>query len=348
MKIVSIIEATKIQQIGVGQGLNSEVFLCYDPQLGGEIVIKEIPISNFSSPDEYFMEAQQLYANKHPRVVPIHYACKDADKIRIAMPYFANGSVQDKINNGPLTTRQIILWAQQFLTGLHYVHSNGFIHFDIKPSNILLHDDGSAMLSDFGQSRPTNQFGVGEIPPMYPWHLTPEFFKYTMATKQSDIYQVGLTLYRMCNGDELFDIQKPQNIQELSQLILSGSFPNRNKFLPHVPNRLRRVIRKALQVDPAKRQQTAMEIMNELGQVNSLLDWEYLRQGENCYWKCKNDTHEYHIQMKKNDSGKWNIEGFSIRLDNGHKRIKREWCDGPFNTFLLAEKAVSRIFRQME
>jgi len=348
MKITSTIEATKLRQIGAGQGMNSEVFLCHDPQLDGEIVIKEVPVSHFSMPDEFFSEAQRLYANKHPRVVPLHYACRDADKIRIAMPFFANGSLQDKINQGPLSIRQVIWWAQQFLSGLHYIHSNGFIHFDIKPSNILIHDDASVMISDFGQARPTNHLGVGEIPPMYPGHLTPEFFQFSMATKQSDIYQVGLTLYRMCNGDDLFKSQMPATGQELRDQILNGTFPNRNKFLPHVPNRLRRVIRKALKVNPAERQQTAMELMNELGQVNSLLDWEYSKHGENCYWQRKGENHEYHIQMIKNASNQWFIEGFTIRLDNKQKRAKTDWCAGPFNTFLQAERVVSQMFRQME
>lgn len=162
MQVVSEILSKKIKQIGIGQGRNSKVYLAYDPQLDGEIVIKEIPLNKFNDPAKYFTEAQNLYKNKHPNVMPVMYACKDNDYIRIAMPYFKNGSVQDYLNKAPLTTKQLIYWSFQFLFGLHYIHSNGYIHYDIKPTNLLIHDDGSVMLSDFGQAKPTNILGVAE------------------------------------------------------------------------------------------------------------------------------------------------------------------------------------------
>lgn len=352
MQITSTLNADILRPIGSNQGRNSEVFLAFDPQLNGEIALKEIPIQNFTHFDEYFLEAQRYYANKHPRVVPVLYACKDSQKIRISMPYFRNGSMQDYIDKVPLTTRKVIEWSQQFLSGLHHVHSNGYIHFDLKPTNILIADDGSAMITDFGQSREMNHLGVAQNPPLYMWHLAPETLQTTSSTIHTDIYQSGLTLYRMCNGDPFFQSQR-SNITHsliLRESVINGIFPNRNKFLPHVPNRLKRIIRKALSKDPANRYQTALELANALGQVSELLDWQYEKKQNGARWHYKNIEHMYEIVLLYNQPDKrWYVEGTTTKnTPSSSPRRRNAWCGGPFRTELQAERFVARIFKEME
>ncbi|WP_044748910.1 serine/threonine-protein kinase [Bacillus alveayuensis] len=349
MKIVSTINATKITLIGQGQGLNSQVFLCHDPQLGGEIVIKEIPIQKFNHPNDYFKEASALYSNKHPRVVPVMYACQDASTIRIAMPYYKNGTLEDLINKTFLTTREIIKISEQFLLGLHHIHSNGFIHFDIKPTNILFADDKSPLISDFGQSRRTNILGVGPVPPLYPSHLFPEAFLSTHTTKQSDIFQVGLTLYRMCNGNNHFRSQFTfQTIHELKNAILNGKFPDRNSYLPHVPLKLRRIINKCLEVNPSNRYQTCLELSNDLVTVNKLLDWRYVPLKNGALWKKETPTHEEFIEIMLNQHNQWDVKGYKRRKSDGFLRNNNKQVKLGFSTYKKAEKFVYKLFRDME
>ncbi|MCL5290575.1 MAG: serine/threonine protein kinase [Firmicutes bacterium] len=350
MQVVSTIVVDKIRQIGVGQGRNSEVFLANDPQLNGMIALKEIPLKDFDNPGEYFREAQNLYTNKHPYIVPVMYACQDADKIRIVMPHYKNGSVQDILNRGSLTVRQIIKWSHEFLLGLHHVHSNGdgYVHYDIKPSNLLIQDDGSVMLADFGQMRPTDNLGVAQNPPLYPWHFPPEAFRYTGATKQADIYQVGLTLYRMCNGNNFFDAQKPRDMHELRQKVLDGTFPNRNKFLPHIPRRLKTIIKNALHIDPSMRYQTTMDLIEDLGQIDlTLYDWIYVELNNVTRWFTKHGNHEYVIEIL-NYGKEYYVEGKTIRLPDRLERKRSPWCSGPYSTYNKAINAVLRVFRELE
>jgi len=354
MEIVSTIKAKIIKEIGVGKGQNSRVFLAYDPQLGGEVALKEMHISRFKSPDQYFNEAKALYANRSPRVVPVNYACRDADHIRIVMPYYRNGSLQDKLYHGPLTVRKIIEWADQFLTGAHYVHANHYIHFDIKPSNILIQNDGSVALADFGQSMPVNYLGVADVPAIYWVHYPPEAFLKDKVTLSADMYQIGLTLYRMCNGDQYFKKQLPdlpvmpdEFRDALQRLVLSGKFPNRNSFLPHIPLRLRTIVRKLLKIDPSDRYETIIDLQNDLGQVDTSLDWEYNELTNGAIWRKKNITHEYEIKLEP-ISNKWIIVGHTIRRSDGLRRRKGDWCDGPFPTRREAEKRLERLFRSME
>jgi serine/threonine protein kinase len=148
----------------IGQeGKNSTVHVVNDPNLNAQLVIKTIPKSSLNVA-EYFSESQILYLSSHPNVVPVHYACEDADSIYIAMPYFQKGSLNVLMSNKSLTVREIIKYACQFLSGLHNIHSKRLIHFDVKPDNILLSDSDEALISDFGLSRHTDYSGLAVSP----------------------------------------------------------------------------------------------------------------------------------------------------------------------------------------
>ncbi|WP_051428378.1 serine/threonine-protein kinase [Bacillus sp. J33] len=349
MKVISQIEAIKIRQIGQGQGKNSDVYLCHDPQLNGEIVIKEIPLSTFTKADDYFREASIFYANKHSNVAPVLYACRDSTCVRIAMPYYKNGTLEDLLDKKPLTVREIINITEQFLNGLHRIHSNGYVHYDIKPTNILFSDDNIPLVTDFGQSRETTAFGTAPLPPLYPSHFVPEAFTGPSATKQSDIFQVGLTLYRMCNGNDYFRKQfnfKTQ--QEFIDAISNGKFPNRDMYLQHIPLRLRRIIKKCLELNPQDRYQTCLELSNELVKVNQLLTWSYMPQVVGEIWVNDGLTHEEIIEIAQNTKGNWGVLGYKRRKSDGQIRNNIVRSKKGFKNQKDAQQYVYKLFRRME
>src|SRR5205085_8644968 len=128
--------------------------------------------------------------------------------------------------------------------------------------------------ADFGQCCKIGPGGVvTKLPPMYRFALPPEFYKSGVATIHSDIYHMGLLLYRAANGDAEFNAQKPPNDSELERRTIRGKFPDRNRFLPHVPTQMRTVIRKALQIDPAHRYDSATAMSAALASVPVRFDW---------------------------------------------------------------------------
>ena len=315
----------RIKEIGQ-EGKNSRVFLVHDHQLDGDLVIKEIPKGKFNTPDEYFKEARLMYAQKHENVVEIHYAGMDADNIFIAMPFYANGSVKHLIsNNNYLTIRQVLRYSTQFLTGLNHIHSRRLLHLDIKPDNIMLSNSDVALLSDFGLAKYTDVYGLVDQPVAYSLHRAPE--QTLSAIKQSrwtDIYQVGVTLYRMVNGNEFFYNQAFGITTPIfNSLVQSGKFPDRNSYQEHVPQKLRRIINKCMDPNPSQRYDNALELLNDLSTVTDNLDYQlHFIDGDKKVWTKQYNNHEirilYSLDGKKHTVDVFKEVGGKYQLQKRH------------------------------
>lgn len=340
--VVAQLTFNEIRQIR--QGPLSRVILAKDIQLDNDLIVKEIPKNDFNNRDEYFTEAKILYSVKHPNIAEIQYACEDVEHIYLSMPYYPEGSLQRVYTEHALTIRKIIQYAINFLSGLHYIHTKGLLHLDVKPGNVLINNSNVAVLTDFGLSKYVNEYDLADIETVYQMHRSPEAFQSTTVGKQADIYQAGVTLYRMVNGEEEFTRQFDSiSQQEIEVQIVSGEFPNRKFFSPHVPSALKKVIKKALEVDTDIRYESVLDMLNDLSKINKNLDWYYnfeentqthkwikeeektvkaiLLFEENGVWKTVGKQYS-----KKNDSisnyNKWKSEGHQ-NLDKSLKHISK-------------------------
>jgi serine/threonine protein kinase len=272
MRVDGTISYTRIREIGIGQGMNSTVHLVDDPQLGGQVAAKEIPKTRFANPANYFSETQTMFAVAHDNVIEVQYAFQTPDLISLVMPYYRNKSLADRIQDRPLQLSETLRVAQGVLAGLAHIHLRGYIHFDVKPSNVLFSNMNKPMVADFGQSRAISSTGVVTVPPLYMSAQPPETINTGVATIVADIYHVGLLMYRAVNGDGFYEAQNPGPATMMTK-IARGKFPDRNRFMPHVPQRIRTLIRKALRVNPDERFQTATEMADALTSVDLTLDW---------------------------------------------------------------------------
>lgn len=281
------VEFELCQNIG-HEGCNSTVHKAFDRQLGAEIVVKQVPKADFVEIDSFFEESRILYLSSHPNVVQIYYACQDYGSIYIAMPFYSNGSLNRLLEIRFLTVREIVMYGCQIASALHHIHSKRLIHFDVKPDNILLSARGEALLSDFGLSRRMTDSGTAQQNRAYMKMVPPEASESEEHTCTYDLYQLGLTLYRMCNGNAAFHQQFNRYLvgEELDREsflsdVRNGAFPCRNSYLEHIPARIKRVIKRCLEPDPSNRFQAAIDVANELAQIEDSLDWHYevLQQG---------------------------------------------------------------------
>ncbi len=276
MKIVGEIAHVRLKQIGVGEGMNSRVFHALDPQLGGEFAMKVIDKFTFGADiNRYFEEAQAMFATAHANIVPIQYACQTDTEIMLAMPYFSQGSLSPRIANGPISPRELIRIALGILDGLSQIHNAGYIHFDLKPSNIMFSNTEDPLVADFGQARKVLLGGGVIVPRMYYRAMPPETLSSGAGSILGDIYQVGLLLYRAVNGDPWHQAQfVGLDDATMEQRVIAGKLPNRKAFLPHVPQRIRKIIRKALKPDSSERFPSAREFAVTIARVDPALNWE--------------------------------------------------------------------------
>jgi serine/threonine protein kinase len=324
MDITAELTFTPNRQLGGGQGRNSTVWAAHDHQLNAEIVVKQVERAKCSSPDGYFAEARRLYYVRHPNVVDVKYACSESDYIWLAMPYYVDGSLHSLLEQRFLTAREIVKLGLDFLGGLHHVHVKRLVHLDVKPTNVLIGPNFTAALADFGVARHLDANGLTASDSLYDKHLPPEALLASMVGTHSDIYQAGLTLYRMCNGLAHFEQQIPATPSKLDDAIVRGKFPDRRAFLPHIPQALRRIVKRALDVDPDRRYATVLDLMNDLAALNndSQLDWAYTEDAPpgTQLWTCDGGTYEKRIELVR-DGGTW--DGTCSRRNHASGRVTR-------------------------
>jgi serine/threonine protein kinase len=195
------------------------------------------------------------------------------------MPYYKRGSLTDRIQNDPVSLSEVIRIGQGVLSGLAMIHARGLLHLDVKPSNVLFSDRDVPLVADFGQAQQLDETGTAPHPGnMYGPGMPPEMVLKKEPRIQADIYQAGVTLYRGVNGDPMFDRQVTTlfgrgNIDAIKNAILSGRFPDRSAFLPHVPKAMRTALRKAMNVDLTRRFATATEFAKALAKLSFRNDW---------------------------------------------------------------------------
>ncbi len=298
----------KIEEIGY-EGQNSKVYRVHDEYLDAEMVIKEVEKKDGFSASDYFSEARTLYRSAHPNVVQVSYACEDKNKIYVASPFYKNGSLKRLMSNRFLTVKEIIRISTHVLNGLHNVHSKGLIHFDVKPDNILISNRNEALLADFGLTKIVDPDGIAKQPKLYIKQMPPEVFgnREFAFDNRFDIYQIGLTMYRMCVGDMYFDQQFSiyATGEEFAKDVITGKFPNRKAYPLHIPKKLQNTINKCLKPNPGDRYGAAIEVVNALADIDgSILHWEYKSSEEEQTWVQENDGVIKSISVYSNGTSK--------------------------------------------
>ena len=212
-------------------------------------------------------EIETLQRLRHPNIVEMYDVGEVEDVRFYCMEYVDGGSVELRLETGDrLSLVQALDIAHQVAEALEYAHSQGVIHRDIKPGNILIARDGTAKLTDFGVAKvieatmATVTSGiVGTIE-----YLAPEQASGGAVTPATDIYSLGATLYEMVTGRPPFEGETPSQILH-RQL---HSLPEQPRNLrPEVPQRLNDLIVKMLEKQPERRISSAQALKRELERI---------------------------------------------------------------------------------
>jgi eukaryotic-like serine/threonine-protein kinase len=268
----------------IGEGQFGEVYEAECP-VHGKVAVKLLRQNpNESDTDwaarstELIGEAKRLKSAQHRNVVAVHQIVKDPRGVlHLVIEFCSGGSLAAEYEADPMP----VLRARKVITdvcaGLECIHSNGMVHRDIKPANVL--SEGTTYkLGDFGLVTDRLVHGYASADG-YISHLAPEVFDTSSGTigvtsPRSDIWALGMTLYRLLHGDAFFvDNFGLLNADDFQQRITKGGFSQTLPWLPHIPDRWRRFVRKAMHDDLGQRFQSAHEMSQSLASLPIEPNW---------------------------------------------------------------------------
>jgi eukaryotic-like serine/threonine-protein kinase len=258
----------------IGAGSFGEVWLANDDALGHPFAIK-ILRPGLVVVDQ-LREAQIGHTFNHNNLVRVHQADVLTDgRVVIAMDYLAEGSITTLANPAnflplPIALRAII----DVLQGLEHLHSSNFFHNDIKPENILRGPHGQAKLGDYGIVGVSLDGGPVPAPAQYIFHAAPETVVGNGIEARTDVFQTGLTLFRLLVGlgelrSRLAKLGKPAYHAALA----GGTLVRDQDFPPFIPRAVVRVVKKAIHPSPEQRFQTALEMQRALERLSYPGHW---------------------------------------------------------------------------
>ena len=253
----------------LGRGGFGCVYLARDDELERHVTIK-VPhrdrIRSSVDVDAFLAEARTLVKLEHPNVVPVHDAGRTEDGLCYVVSRFIDGSDLDtRMKQSPLSVGESVEIIATVVEALHYVHSMGIVHRDIKPGNLLLDKRGQPYVADFGLALQDDQFVESSRAAGTPAYMSPEQSRGEnhLVDGRSDVFSLGVVLYELLVGTRPF--QGNSAVEVLRQVRKHEALPLR-EVNRSIPTELERICIKALGKRSADRYQTALDFSEDLKQ----------------------------------------------------------------------------------
>jgi serine/threonine protein kinase len=214
-------------------------------------------------------EAELAAKLRHPRIIPIRAVARAGGDVYFAMELCPDSLGARIERDGPLPEAEIARIAREVAEGLQFAHGEGVIHRDLKPDNILLRADGSAVITDFGIARTLSGYVASTGVNMTigtPQYLSPEQAQGRTLDQRLDFYALGVTLFKAATGELPF---RSSDWFELARLHVEQPPPSLRRKRPELSKRLERMVRKCLAKHPNDRYRDATELLADLAGVEA-------------------------------------------------------------------------------
>jgi serine/threonine protein kinase len=262
----------------IGSGATSRVYLARDPFANREVAIKVFLFAQDTDPHTermthkaFVTEASLAGKMNHPHIVDIYDAVVEPDYSYLVMEYVPGSTLEAHSDvDTLLPLGKVVEIIFKCVRALEYAFQHGVIHRDIKPGNIMLSQTGETKVGDFGASfqqrhgQETTQIsGVGS-----PAYMSPEQIRMETLTQQTDIYSLGVTMYRLLTGRLPFTASTQSG---LTYAILNTPPPHIGRLRPDLPAVLADIVMKAMAKELDARFRSWLEFGKDLSQAFTTL-----------------------------------------------------------------------------
>jgi serine/threonine protein kinase len=246
----------------LGKGAMGTVYRATDTQAGREVALKVISSELAIHPEmmeRFKREGEALSKLKHPNIVEFLGAFEHEEHYVVVMEYIPGGNLHELINKGALSIDDANRIALELCDALIRSHYLNIVHRDLKPENVLIAEDGTPKLADFGVARLNEgtrltrsgtQIGT-------PYYMAPEAWEGKSLDAQADIWSLGVVLFEMLTGQVPFGGDTGAAVMNK---VLTTPPPDLKKMRAEVSPALSKIVRRMLTRDKKRRYQTMREV----------------------------------------------------------------------------------------
>lgn len=255
-----------IQEV-IGVGGMAIVYKAYDEiddRVVAVKVLKDEYLSNEDFKRRFKNESTAIAMLSHPNIVKVYDVSLDERLQYIVMEYVDGITLKEYIDQQHvLTWKEAVHFTVQILRALQHAHEKGIVHRDIKPQNIMMLEDGTIKVADFGIARMANSEtrtmtdkAIGSV-----HYISPEQASGSRTDEKSDIYSLGVMLYEMLTGKLPFDSENAVSVA----IMQMQTDPRRPRELnPDIPEGLEEITLRAMQKEPARRYVSAAAMLADI------------------------------------------------------------------------------------
>ncbi len=261
----------------LGSGGMGEVYRAHDTRLNREVALKLIREEKLNVPERrklFLQEARAASALNHPHIVSVHDIVPAGDSEALVLEYVPGKSLDQLIPRSGMPLADALRYAVQIADALAAAHKAGIVHRDLKPANIMVTDDRTIKLLDFGIAKLVHPeltasddstctmtadgiaTAAGTITGT-PCYMSPEQAEAKTVDRRSDIFSFGAVLYEMVTGRRAFSGNSQVSV--VAAIVKDNPAASR-QLNPDIPNELERLIERCLRKDPERRFQHADDL----------------------------------------------------------------------------------------